>query len=206
MVPTSGSGTYGSWTRRFSDAVETSSHLDQLPKDDVEQQVPVKETVARINREEKGDLSTKDKYEWTEADDGGSVVAEAAASERQKIAREITDAAKRTVSNHGSIKLAASLQLLRRALSKCHDVLRDRKSESDYLSIVVLAERVLSQEKWQGITKDTLQQLKTALALGETAPRITYDDFNQVFRQLNATGSLSGPALDFDDDTPGSDD
>jgi hypothetical protein len=201
MVSTTGSGTFGSWTRRFSDSAETTPRLDPLPKDGLDLQRPAKETVARIDRQEKGDLSMKDKYEWSEADDGISVVAEAAAAERQKIAKEISDATKRAVASHGTVRFASSLQLLRRALSKCHDVLRDRKSESDYLSIVVLAEKALSQEKWREISKDTLQQLKTALVHGETAPRVTYDDFNRVFRLLNATGSFSGPALDFDDDT-----
>jgi hypothetical protein len=205
MVSTTGSGTYGSWTRRFSDSAETSPSPEPLPEDDGGQQQPANETVARINRQEKGDLSTKDKYEWAEVDNGISVAAEAAAVERKKIAKEITDAAKRVVGNHGTIKLATSLQLLRRALSKCHDILRDRKTESDYLSIIVLAEKVLSQEKWRALSKDVLQQLKAALAIGEANDRVTYDDFNRVFRLLDATGSVSGPVLDFDDAVMGSD-
>lgn len=199
MVPTTGSGTYSWGTRRVSDLAETSPSPDPLPKDEADQQRPARETGAGINRQEKGDLSTKDKYDWTEADDGGSVAAELAAADRKQVAKELADAAKRAVANHGTVKLATTLQLLRRALSKCHDVLRDKKSESDYLSIVVLVEKVLSQDNWREISKDTLQQLKSALAIGEAADRVTYDDFNRVFRLLNATAATSGPVLDFDD-------
>ena len=125
-------------------------------------------------------------------------MAEKAADTRKAIAREIGEAAERTIASHGSVKLATALQLLRRSLSNAHAVIGECKSEADFLSIVVLAETAISGKKWSDLGKDIFVQIKAAAALGETQNRVTYDDFNRVFRVLNATGSVSGPALDFD--------
>jgi hypothetical protein len=171
--------------------------VDPLPKEDTEQTRLPRETGTRVNRQDKGDAHAKDRTGT--GSDVTAVAVELAAEDRKAVAQEISEAAKRAVSSHGSVKLATALQLLRRTLSKTHTVLGDRKSEADFLSIVVIAETAISGKKWSELGKGVFQQIKEAAAIGATQNRVTYDDFNRVFRMLNATGSASGPVLDFDD-------
>jgi hypothetical protein len=203
MVPSTSSGTFSSQrTRRFSDSAETSPVVEPVPKDETEE-VPetrlARETAARVNRHEKGDLFAKDRTVTSATDDAVSIATQKAADARKAIAREIGDAAKRAVSSHGSVKLTTALQLLRRSLSRAHDVIGNCKSEADFLSIVVLAETAINGKKWSELSKDVLQKIKAVAEGGEKQERVTYDDFNQVFRLLNASGLVSGPVLDFDE-------
>lgn len=197
MVGTKSSGTFSSsLIRHRVDSAETSALADPLPTDDDEQTSTAPETGARVHRHEKGDALAKDK---TAAADTVSLAAEQSAAEnRKKIAQEIGEAAKRAISSHGSVKLATALQLLRRSLSKAHDVIGEDKTEANFLSMVVLAETAVSCRKWNDLGKEVFQHIKSVATIGETQHRVTYDDFNQVFRVLNANDLISGPYLDFD--------
>jgi hypothetical protein len=198
MTSSTNSGTFSTHRiSRFSDTVETAPVVDPLPKEDSDKTGPTRETGAKVNRTDKGDVLAMDRTET--GPKGISVAIERAAEDRKALAREIGDAAKRAISSYGSVKLATAIQLLRRSLSKAHQVIGERKSEADFLSIVVLAETAISGKKWNEMGKDIFQKIKDAAAIGETQSRVTYDDFNRVFRVLNATDSISGPALNFDD-------
>jgi hypothetical protein len=188
--------------RRLSDASETSPTPDPLPKDETEQTRPERETLAKVNRQEKGDLGTKDQHTWGNLPGGMTVVAQVAADTRRTIAREVAAAAKRAIASHGSIKLAAALQVLKRELARCHDVLDGQSSEQNYLSIVVLAEMILGEVDWKVLSKDRLEKVRGVLAVGEIQPIVTYNDYNQAFRQLNAIGALAGPEFDVVDCNP----
>lgn len=203
MVTGMSSGTFGGTrVRRYSNTTETTPTTDPLPKDEAEQVRPERGTLARVNRQEKGDIHTKDQHTWADNADEASTAAQGAAEKRKAIAREITAAAKRVVSSHGSVKLAATLQVLKRELARCHDVLDGVASEQDYLSIVVLAELSLSETDWKKLSKAQLSLIKDAVMIGESQARVTYDDYNKVFRQLNAQGSLSEPVFDVADCNP----
>ncbi len=201
MVTGPNSGTFGSSRmHRLSDAVETSPTTDPLPNDEAEQPQSTRETAAKINRHEKGDLLTKDQHTWVDTQGTVSVAAQIAADKRMTIAREISAAIKRAVASHASIKLATSLQLLKRELARGHDILEHLKSEQDYLSIIVLAELALGETDWKQLSKDRLMLIKKVIEIGESQKVITYDDYNHAFRLLNAQGYLAGPVLDTVDD------
>src|SRR5439155_11316171 len=66
----------------------------------------------------------------------------------------------------GDVALATNLQLLKRDLSRCHDVLREHPTESDFLSIVTLVESAMAQLKWKQYTKPQLKAIRQVFDMG----------------------------------------
>ena len=94
------------------------------------------------------------------------------------------------------MKFATSLQLLRRSLSQAHTALGECESETDFISIVVIAETALATKKWNEQPVEVFKIIRDAAIACSTKDHITYDDFNQVFRLLNAAELASPvPAL-----------
>ena len=122
-----------------------------------------------------------------------------AATERARISRELTSAISRMIPHVGSVKLTALLQLIKRDLSKCHDVFRGKRSEANFLSIVALVENALAGVNWKRMTKQNLERLKTALTVGESQRRVTFADVKRVRNDMIAGGLLGGPAFDYGD-------
>jgi hypothetical protein len=129
----------------------------------------------------------------------GPSEAELAMTERVKIAKRITEAVGRMIPHVGTVKLTALLQLLKRDISRCHDLLRDKRSETDYVSVVAIVENALAGTNWKQLTEKSLERLKSALAVGEVRRRVTYTDFKRVRDELIAGGLLGGPAFDYGD-------
>jgi hypothetical protein len=154
-------------------------------------------TVARINRQERGDRRIKDLYAPADGTSSATGDEEVAASTRKETAGQLAKAIRRVIAAYGSASMATAFQLLRRELSKCHDSLGPLPSESNFLSITTLVEMELGNKSWQQVSQEELNALKRAIDLGVSEPRVTYDHFNQTCRVLNASGYVTGPALEF---------
>jgi hypothetical protein len=155
-------------------------------------------TLSRIDQREKGDKRKLD-FSSVEERMGAGADLDAGADRRKELAGGLAQAISRVVANHGRVKMAAALQILKHELSRGHDVLGTLGSEGDYLSIIVLLEQELGNRNWKEISKQELACLKTVVEIGVKEPRVTYDHYNQVFRRLNASGWRTGPVIEFDE-------
>jgi hypothetical protein len=153
-------------------------------------------TAALVKRMERGDRKIKDQYEAPDETSNETGKTEAAAALRREIAERVSKAVGKVMSSCGTVRMAADLELLKRELSRCHDVLRPHPTEGDFLSIVVLVESELGIKPWRDISKQELAALKSAIDLGVKLPRVTFDEFNRTFRTLNASGWATGPKLE----------
>jgi hypothetical protein len=154
-------------------------------------------TAAHIDRREKGDEKAKDLGALPDPLTGESQDQQAAAL-RRKLAESLCEIVARMIASQGSVRLASHLQILRRELSQCHELLVPFKSETDFLSLVVLVEMELGNKDWKAITKPELQTLKDMLQIGVREPRVTFDHYNQAARSLVASGWISGPTFEID--------
>jgi hypothetical protein len=84
--------------------------------------------------------------------------------------------------------MAADLELLKRELARCHDVLGPLPREADFLSVVVLVELELGTKPWREISPQELAALQSVIEIGVKEPRVTFDEFNKTIRTLNASG------------------
>lgn len=206
MAAFSGNGTGTVPTRSlFRDGV-TSPLPDRRSDRDEHANAPRESrTAASIDRREKGDENAKDHYAAEDASERESEQAEAVAAQRRALAQGLCEAVGRLISSHGAARMASHLQLLKRQLSRCHDALGSVTSESDFLSLVVLAEMLLGNRDWKSISREELQALKAALQLGVHAPRVTFDDYNLAHRKLIAAGWVIGPTFEIGDADDGDD-
>jgi hypothetical protein len=172
--------------------------LPDQPSDVEETTPPVeRRTVSRIERTEKGDVKKKDIHAADKDLEAAQRAAEIAAQRRKVAAEAVSRAITRLSSHCGQARAAADLQLLKRELSRCHDILGTFPSESDFLSIVVLVEAELGKKPWSALTRDELQFLKRAVDVGAHQDRVTFDDYMRHLRTLNASGFSTGPVIEF---------
>jgi hypothetical protein len=181
---------------------DTNNLPDQSSRqDDVSTPAPT-QTAAQVRKDEKGDVTKKDLFAAAEEADGGTVTKQLATEKRKERAKEVGQAVARMIASHGSVRMATALQLLRRELARCHDVLLPFASEVDFLSIIVLAETLLGTKDWKEISRDELDAIKRAADLGQREECMTFDHYNQVFRGMAARGWLKGPEINFDQVEP----
>lgn len=173
-------------------------HQDVLI-DEEPAQSPEERTVPRVRRVERGNADTRDLYAPGVTEPTTSDVAGEPARNRAEIAGQLSTAISHAIAGHGSVKLAAALQILRRELSRCHDALGPFPTESDFLSIVTLVEMEIGGRNWKEISKQELEALKLAVEVGVKEPLVTFDHYNKALRRLNASGWVTGPSLDLSD-------
>ena len=123
-------------------------------------------TVSRIDKNERGDEKKKDLFEGAGINAVVGITGREAASLRQTVATEVVRAIGRVIAAHGTIKMAADLQLLKKRLSRCHDELGQLRSESDFLSIAVCVEMALGTKNWKEITRQELAAQSSYRARG----------------------------------------
>jgi len=192
IFPESGMGTLAVKTRVLEEA--TNPRPDPARDDEASPQPKEDRTPAPVKPTERGDRKVKDLRHDTD----GTLIetSMASATTRKEVAARLVKAIGRVISSCGAIKMAADLELLKRELSRSHDVLRPIPTENDYLSIVVLVESELGTKLWREISTYELNALKSAIEIGLKAPQVTYDDYNRTLRTLNASGWRTGPILE----------
>lgn len=96
------------------------------------------------------------------------------------------------------VSLAANIQLLKRDLSRCHDLMKGRTGESDFLSIVTLVESAMAQLKWKQYTREKLEAIRQALDIGYRKVRVRFDDYEEARRLLASSGVDAAPRIDLE--------
>ncbi len=198
MAALQGNGTGTATVKSLFERGATNPLTDQSRQEEARPR-PETRTVSRVDRCERGDREAKDVSAASDGTSSTTDSAPAAAATRRELAAQLSRAIARVIAGHGSVKMATALQLLKRELSRSHDVLGPLKTENDYLSIVVLVETGLGTKDWKAISKQELNALRAALEIGAKEPRVTFDDYNRTFRLLNASGWGTGPSFEFAD-------
>jgi hypothetical protein len=193
------SGTAAMWDHARSTEREPTTRQAQKPDAEESGKGPERGTaVVGLTKQDKGDPDLKDESSVEDLRRARLAFSAEAAEARRKVAEALVPLADRAKRAHGSIRLNTELQLLRRELSRAHDVLQTRPSETDYLSIVVLVEEALVGKKAREVTQDTLRVAAEILNYGLVKQSVSYDDFNIAFRKMNAPGHLIGPEVNLD--------
>lgn len=120
---------------------------------------------------------------------------------RLEVASKLARIMERIVECRGHAAMATHLQLLKRELSRSHDVLRPFPSESDYLSIVALVEANLAVMDWKDASRSQLGQIMNALAHGNREGPVTFDQYNRCSRLFRGEGLPTSPELELGADT-----
>src|ERR671936_38491 len=84
---------------------------------------------------------------------------------RADLARQLLARADRLEALLGTVPLATEIQLLKRDLSRGHDVLR-HAGETNFLSVVCLVEAALASLTWKQYTPLIVDALREAFAAG----------------------------------------
>jgi hypothetical protein len=153
-------------------------------------------TVAQVFRRERGDSEAKDRFRSPDGMETSAGDVERAAATRKEVAEKLCATLDRFKSSHGPLKAVVALELLKRELSRSHEVLGPLLSEGDFLSIIVLVETVLGSKDWKDLSKQELTALRSTLAIGMTEPRVTFDHYNHAFRRFCSSGSATGPVFE----------
>jgi hypothetical protein len=97
----------------------------------------------------------------------------------------------------GTVPLATEIQLLKRDLSRGHDVLRPA-DETSFLSVVCLAEAALASLTWKQYTSGIVDDLREAFTAGTRQGPFTFDDYDRVRRLFLERGINVLPTIDLD--------
>src|SRR5256885_3183104 len=84
---------------------------------------------------------------------------------RAELARQLLARVERLPALLGAIPLATEVQLLKRDLSRGHDVLRSA-GEPNFLSVITLVESALACLTWKRYTPEVVDALRQAFAAG----------------------------------------
>jgi hypothetical protein len=104
----------------------------------------------------------------------------------------------------GDVSLATHLQLLKRDLSQCHDMLRNHPSENNFLSIVTLVESAMAQLKWKQYDRACLQAIRGAFEIGYQQVTVGFEDYEKarglfVREHVDAAPRIDLASLSWDD-------
>ena len=116
---------------------------------------------------------------------------------RIDLARQLLVRVDRLEARLGVVSLATEIQLLKRDLSRGHDVLRPA-GETNFLSVVVLVEAALAGLTWKQYTTEVVDALRRAFTVGTQQEALTFDDYNAVRRLFRERGISVVPTIDLD--------
>ncbi len=160
------------------------------------------ETGLDVDPAERGDEEEKDQAGAPEADQGRAAKDQERIEDgeggrvRSEQARDLVQRVNQLIPLVGDVALAANIGLLKRDLSRCHNVLKDHPGESDYLSIVTLVESAMAQLKWKQYTPPQLEAIRKALDIGYRRVRVRFEDYENA-RTLLARNSVDAtPRID----------
>lgn len=117
---------------------------------------------------------------------------------RADLARQLLARAERLPALLGTVPLATEVQLLKRDLSRGHNVLRASPGELSFLSVVTLVESALACLTWKQYTHEIVEALRLAFAAGTREAPFTFADYDAVRRLFEERGILTVPAVDLD--------
>ena len=132
----------------------------------------------------------------------GTVQTQQGPMTRADLARQLLARAERLSGLLGTIPLATELQLLKRDLSRGHDVLRTPPGEGNFLSVVTLVESALACLAWKQYTPEVVDAVRRAFAAGTRPGPFTFADYDAVRRHFAERGIPTTPAVDLDALTP----
>src|SRR5207302_5358957 len=96
---------------------------------------------------------------------------------RSDPARQLLARAERLPALLGTIPLTTEVQLLKRDLSRGHDVLR-AANETNFLSVVTLVESALACLTWKQYTPAVVDVLRQAFSAAARATPFTFPDYD----------------------------
>lgn len=117
---------------------------------------------------------------------------------RSEAAREVRNVVEELIPLIGQALFPTKLQFLKRALSRCHDQLRDRPTESSFLSIVTLIEGTVAQQKWKEYSAEQLELIRSAADIGYRQTKVSFADYDEIRRKLGGEHIDSHPRIDLD--------
>jgi hypothetical protein len=126
----------------------------------------------------------------------GSTGTQATGSSRSELARLLLARTERLASRLGDVSVAVEIQLLKRELSRGHDVLASRREERDFLSVVTLVEAALASLTWKRYTTEVVDALREAFTSGAREEAFTFSDYDAVRRNFAALGIPTAPSID----------
>jgi hypothetical protein len=116
---------------------------------------------------------------------------------RADLARQLLARVERLSTLLGTVPLATEIQLLKRDLSRGHDVLRPA-GETNYLSVVCLVEAALASLTWKQYTPAVVDALREAFMAGMRQGLFTFDDYDAIRRMFRERGIIIVPTIDLD--------
>jgi hypothetical protein len=116
---------------------------------------------------------------------------------RADLARQLLARVDRLESLLGTVPLATEVQLLKRDLSRGHELLRPA-GETNYLSVVVLVEAALAGLTWKQYTPEVVDALRRAFTTGTRQGALTFDDYDAVRRLFRERSISVVPTIDLD--------
>ena len=116
---------------------------------------------------------------------------------RTDLARQLLDRVERLSALLVAVPLATEVQLLKRDLSRGHDVLRSA-GETNFLSVVTLVESALAGLTWKRYTPEVVDALRQAFGAGARQSPFTFSDYEVVRRLFKERGIPTVPPIDLE--------
>jgi hypothetical protein len=116
---------------------------------------------------------------------------------RADLARQLLTRVERLPALLGAVPLATEVQLLKRDLSRGHEVLR-LAGETNFLSVITLVEAALACLTWKQYNLDVVEALRQAFTAGARQGAFTFNDYDTVRRLFGERGIPIVPAIDLD--------
>jgi hypothetical protein len=161
-----------------------------------------KRTEPQINPSEKGKLSEKD-LRGGALDDRREFSLQEDARARSVVAAELSRMMTTIIATRGKLAMSASVQLLKRELSRAHELLAGKRTEANYLSIVTLVESSIGSTDLKAASAEQLRLVHRLLEIGNKEVAVTFDDYRHAARALRGYLMPASPVVDFDADSVG---
>lgn len=117
---------------------------------------------------------------------------------RSELARDLIHRVNQLLPLVGDVALATHVGLLKRDLSRGHDLLKDHPGERNFLSIVTLVESALAQLKWKQYTNSQLETIRQVLDMGYRQVRVNFNDYETARNLFSRKSVDATPRIDLD--------
>jgi len=114
---------------------------------------------------------------------------------RVDLARQLLERVERLPELLNTVPLATEVQLLKRDLSRGHEVLRAFPEERSFLSVVTLVESVLACLTWKEYTPQIVDALRQAFTAGIHQAPFTFADYDAICRLFGQRGIRTVPSV-----------
>jgi hypothetical protein len=161
-------------------------------------------TVPDVDPAEKGDEEERNQASATEIERERSATKEPPSNDgegsrvRSELARDLLQRIDQLIPLLGDISLATNIELLKRDLSHCHDVLKAHPSESDFLSIITLVESAMAQTKWKQYNRLQLEAIREACDIGYRQVQVRFSDYVKARELVAAKALETTPRIDLE--------